>query len=120
MTHGIWKYFKRSDFVCRCGCGFDSLDVELADIILEMRETLNDPMFINSGCRCESHNQTVGGAPKSYHMQAKAVDIRAKQLKPAALAAWIDRAYPHKYGVIIYNGRIHLDVRPIRYRGDKT
>jgi zinc D-Ala-D-Ala carboxypeptidase len=68
------KHFKRSEFACRCGCGFDDIDLTLVDHLDYIRETLGMPMTINSGCRCEAYNKLVGGKGDSAHTRGKAAD----------------------------------------------
>ena len=41
------------------------------------RELAETPFHINSGYRCKSHNEYVGGKPHSSHLKGVAVDIRA-------------------------------------------
>lgn len=118
MKHGIWKFFKRSDFACKCGCGFQTLDVELADVILDLRLYFNDPAFINSGCRCPKHNKHERGSSKSKHMQGIAVDIRFQNIHADRIADYLEMKYLNQYGIGRYRGRTHMDVRPIKARWD--
>ena len=55
----ISKHFKREEFACKCGCGFDVVDVELLEVLEELRELCGQPITINSACRCKNHNQSV-------------------------------------------------------------
>jgi len=29
-------YFKRGEFVCSCGCGFDTVDVDLLPVLIDL------------------------------------------------------------------------------------
>lgn len=70
------KYFSKSEITCKCGCGFDSLDIQLLSYLNKIRETLGRPVIITSGCRCQAYNIKVGGKPDSAHIRGLAVDIR--------------------------------------------
>lgn len=67
--------FRRSEFACKCGCGFDGIDPALAEICQTIRDAIGEPITINSGCRCAAHNRKVGGVPNSYHTQGLAADL---------------------------------------------
>mgnify|MGYP002624681816 CR=1 FL=1 len=72
------KNFSREEFTCKCGCGFNIIDNDLVNIIQEIRDEVNEPIRINSGCRCAKHNQRVGGVRNSFHLQGKAADLSCK------------------------------------------
>uniref|UniRef100_UPI0018DB80FE D-Ala-D-Ala carboxypeptidase family metallohydrolase n=1 Tax=Xanthomonas citri TaxID=346 RepID=UPI0018DB80FE len=79
------KYFKPSEFRCRCGnCdkGFKDMNEGLLRELDNLRERLGTPIIINSAIRCPAHNAAVGGAPKSQHLLGTATDIRAVGLPP--------------------------------------
>ena len=113
------KHFDRKEFVCKCGCGFSTVDAELVRVLENVREVLgNLPITINSGCRCKSYNKKVGGAPKSFHTKGKACDFTVKGVAPGAVADCLEYIYPNAYGIIRYNTFTHLDVRYGFYRED--
>lgn len=72
------KYFKPSEYTCKCGCGYADIDETLLRILDYVRECVKRPLVINSGCRCPNHNKSVGGVVNSLHTKGCAVDIRAK------------------------------------------
>ena len=37
----ISKDFKRSDFACKCGCGFDDIDLRIVDLCQRIKDKLN-------------------------------------------------------------------------------
>ncbi len=49
------KYFKRSEFVCSCGCDRAEMDREFLNTLEQIREKLGRPMVISSAYRCENH-----------------------------------------------------------------
>ena len=105
-------YFKRSEFACKCGCGFDAVDVDLIDILTQIREALNAPITITSGCRCENHNTAVGGAKSSQHKLGKAADIQVKGMTPKEVQDFLDNFLPKdRYGLGYGKTFTHIDVR---------
>ena len=70
----ITKNFRRKEFACRCGCGFDAIDERIVHRLQVVRDIVQVRMIINSGCRCPEHNKNVGGASVSYHIVGYAVD----------------------------------------------
>lgn len=113
------QHFNRSEFACRCGCGFDSIASELITVLEDVRVHFGSPVKINSGCRCPAHNKKVGGAPNSQHVQGIAADIVVKGRTPALVADYLERKYPGTYGIGRYSGFTHVDVRSVaaRWRG---
>lgn len=71
------KHFKQKEFACKCGCGFDTIDPELAYRLDMARTTSGIAYNVLSGCRCAAHNEAEGGSPTSSHKKGKAVDIAA-------------------------------------------
>lgn len=76
------EHFSRSEFSCKCSCGFDDVSPELIYLLESIREEYGKPMHINSGCRCIAHNIAEGGMNKpeegrvSAHTRGTAADIR--------------------------------------------
>lgn len=108
--------FKRSEFACRCGCGFDTVDGELLEILKTLREHFNAPVKIQSGARCATHNKNVGGADNSQHVYGRAADIAVSGIAPSAVYAYLVSTYPHSYGVGLYNSWVHIDTRKQKAR----
>ena len=76
------KYFKLSEFECKCGCGLNNFSHELAVTVDEMRGACGFPFKVRSACRCISHNKKEGGKRNSDHLATKSkpsegVDIQA-------------------------------------------
>ena len=84
------KWFKKEDFLCRCGKCEMPAEVEgnlmaLVENVLEpAREKLGGPIIVNSGYRCERHNKAVGGVANSQHLRGEAADIRCADNKRLA------------------------------------
>lgn len=111
------KNFKRSEFVCKCGCGKFNADPKLVKSLQKLRDTIGTSIIINSACRCEAHNKAVGGVPNSQHVQGKAADIRVSGLTPRELAKFAEEIPDfNKGGIGTYNSFVHVDVRGTKAR----
>lgn len=70
------QHFKKSEFACKDGCGFDSIDLRVVKVLEDIRHHFGDkPVIVTSGCRCAKHNKEVGGVQGSRHVAGKAVDF---------------------------------------------
>lgn len=106
------KYFKRKEFACKCGCGFDAVDAELLELCTLIREHFGKPMTITSACRCPEHNERVGGAKSSQHKLGKAVDFQIRDVPPKVVQETLDVILPKdKYGLGYGKTFTHIDVR---------
>ena len=116
MRDWIFPNFKPDEFACKCGCGFDDIDPLLVSTLQRLRDEVQRPVRVNSGCRCKSHNAAVKGAPNSQHMQGKAADIRIDGMTSREIFDTLRRLYldGEIYVGYVYaiNGRsVHVDVR---------
>lgn len=85
MTSNDWKnikYFKNSEFACKCGCGYKIVSKQLVFNLDALRHHLETSMSITSGCRCKTHNKKQSGKVGSRHYNygkgAKAGDFTSK------------------------------------------
>ncbi len=65
------RFFTDAEFQCKCGsCGLGvkAMDARLLRILDAVRESLGQPMRINSAVRCKAHNAAVGGSQGSEHV----------------------------------------------------
>ena len=75
------RWFKDKEFVCRC-CGElppfarENIEALVRNVLDPVREKLGKPIQVNSGYRCKSHNEAVGGVKGSQHLVGEAADIR--------------------------------------------
>lgn len=112
--------FNRSEFACKCGCGFDTVDAELLEILEAVRQHFGKPVTINSACRCEKHNKAVGGEPTSQHLYGRAADFTVAGPSPAKVYQWLIAEYPDRYGIGVYPSWVHVDSRAGKARWLKT
>lgn len=116
----ITENFWRSEFACKCKCGFDAVDIEVVQRLEITRAYFGGwPLTINSGCRCWQRNATERGSLRSYHMRAIAVDFWIETVYPDAVADYLETIYPNSCGLGRYNTFTHLDMRPRKARWDK-
>ena len=114
----ISKHFMRSEFRCkgeRCtaagNCGYDTVDTQLIEILEDLRQHFNQPIVINSGCRCQAHNRDEGGAITSQHLFGRAADIVVRDTHPNDVYNYLHMKYPGKYGFGLYSAWVHVDSR---------
>ena len=112
----ISTHFNRSEFACKCGCGFATVDVKLLSILEAVRVKFDSPLTINSACRCEIHNAKVGGAKGSKHKQGIAADIVVKGVSPNDVHAFLSDYLAGQHGLGKYNSFTHVDARVIPAR----
>ena len=84
------EYFKRAEFACSCGCGFDTVDAVLLEALEAIRSHFKQPVVVTSGCRCEAHNEAVGGSKNSQHKKGRAADIQVVSTSPAEVASFAE------------------------------
>lgn len=111
------KYFNREEFECECGCGFSTVDHELIMVLEWLRTKTGAAITITSGNRCPPHNANVGGARRSKHMYSIAADIKVEGYTPALVGRLLDEKFPDRYGIKVYSGWVHIDVRADKWRG---
>lgn len=110
------RNFNRSEFACRCGCGFDNINPELIKRLELAREHFGAPIIVSSGCRCPKRNRAVGGALNSKHVLGIAADIAIRGIAPDVVASWFEKNWPSTGGVGRYRTFTHVDVRPEKSR----
>lgn len=111
------KYFKKSEFTCKCGCGTNNIDLKLVKILDEIRTHFGKPCTVTSGCRCKTHNAKVGGVQGSRHVLGKASDIDIAGVSAGELLAYTKTLV--KQGKLRYtytnstnmNGVVHVDIQ---------
>ena len=116
------RHFSRSEFACKCGCGFATVDAELLKTLEVVREYFDEPVTINSGCRCDEHNRNERAAlglpdNNSKHKQGIAADIVVKNVSPIFVYDFLFEYMPNKFGMKAYDNFTHIDVRQSKWRG---
>jgi len=109
MDKRLTKNFLYSEFTCKCGCGFNAIQIVFVRRLQMIRTLIRRPLTVVSGCRCTKHNRYVGGATKSRHLRGIAVDVKATGLTPKQIAS-IARSLGFG-GIGIGKTFVHLDFR---------
>lgn len=95
-------HFKKSELICKCGCGLYNIDDNFLRKLNYAREKARIPFLVASGCRCEEHNAAEGGKETSDHITGQGADIvsyRSRtrwKIVSSALAAGIRRIGLHR------------------------
>ena len=112
MTDKEWvqiKYFKKSEFDCKCGCGLNNMSKEFVGWLEFVRTVLDAPIIITSGSRCQTHNNSVGGSKTSPHLNGLAADIKVINSRMRSrIISSISASYIHRVG--IGKNFIHVDM----------
>jgi len=108
--------FSKNEFECHCGCGANHINDYLVNSLQLLRDSLNKPILITSGVRCERHNANCGGAKHSQHVLGNAADIHVKSMSVRDLHDFIKthNGLLGFRGIGFYpqQGFVHVDVRP--------
>ena len=112
----VSPHFRYSEFDCNhCGKYGDLISAELVGVLEELRAHFGGKaVTINSGVRCDFHNQNVGGATNSRHKieNADAADIVVAGVAPSTVHEYLTQEYPGQYGIGRYSSFTHIDTRP--------
>ena len=103
------KYFKISEFNCKCGCNTNYIDSDFLEMMDKARRIAGVPFKINSGYRCEKHPLSKKN-PTSSHIKGIAADIRFIDSKNLALImGGLGGAGFERFGIDFKNKFIHTD-----------
>lgn len=117
LTRNGKTFFTEQELACR-HCGLIRFAPGFTERLLDLREAFGQPMTVTSACRCDAHNQAVGGNARSLHVADKpfhptggtmAVDVRSTDV--AYNAALIAVALPLGWSCGVAKWGIHLDRR---------
>lgn len=126
----LTRNLSRSEFACKCGCGMDTIDYQLVEMLQQCADWFMDredesmveriSIIINSGNRCAMHNISEGGGKKSQHLFGRAADFRMQYVMKDGsrepvddneVADYLQSKYIGLFGIGRYNGRTHFDTR---------
>jgi uncharacterized protein YcbK (DUF882 family) len=83
-------------------------------IVDDLRRHFKKPIVLLSSYRSPAYNRAVGGAPKSIHMEFRALDIAVAGVAPSevfkVLRSW-RAAGKFKGGLGLYETFVHIDTR---------
>jgi hypothetical protein len=122
----LTEHFNIKEFQCKgidCGCSETLHDPALSDHLEQIRSHFGKPLRINSGYRCEKHNQAVGGSTGSRHTKGQAADVTMDGVDALELAKYAQQIGVK--GIGLYGPEegnfIHVDTRstPFFWKGEK-
>lgn len=105
--------FTVREFRCLDGTDEVLIDLELIKLLQNIRDKIGAAISINSAYRTISHNASVGGGSKSYHLYGRAADIVASGKTPEEVAACAENT--GVLGIIKYENFVHVDTRTSKY-----
>ena len=109
------KYFKHSEFACKCGKYCNGYPTEMKQIVVDVadriREHFGKPVIVSSGIRCPKHNKNVGGVSNSRHLYGKAMDICVQGVPSSTLLAYIKQQPEIAYTYAIDGNYCHMDIK---------
>lgn len=70
------RFFKKSEFDCKCGCGRNEMQEDFLKKLDNMRARCTFPFIVTSGYRCPDHNESISSTGRTGpHTTGRAVDI---------------------------------------------
>jgi len=112
-----WENFSPREMACR-GTGLLMINTEAMDKLQALRTAIGRPLIVSSAYRSPQHNEAVGGAPRSQHLEAKAFDIRMDNHDPRLFEIAAREAGFTGFGYYPRQGFMHIDIGPSRTWGD--
>jgi len=68
------SYFTENELKCPC-CNLYNIEEDFLFKINLLRDHVGQPLKVNSACRCQKHNQEIGGKDTSDHLTGNGIDI---------------------------------------------
>lgn len=130
----LTKNISRSELECKCGCGFDTADFELVELLQKTVDHFEDiegcsvRIDITGPNRCKEHNEKVqkqynknyvAYSSKTQHMDGRAADFKlfnrvtVKQIDPDRVADYLELECSGRFGIGRYRNRVHIDTRTV-------
>lgn len=114
----LTKNFSRYEFACKCGCGQDTVDFELVNVMQRLRDHFERTVHITSANRCRKHNREVGGSNTSQHLYGRAADFIIDGVYNDDIQEYLQMSFLNKYGIGRYDNFTHIDTRLKKARWD--
>lgn len=113
-----WPNFTPRELASK-GNGELLVNYKALDALQKLRRMWRQPMYIGSAYRDPLHNERVGGAPQSLHMQGRAFDIKTQGWADSKVVSFVYYATLAGFtGFGMYLDRatpfIHIDTGPHR------
>lgn len=69
------SYFTKHELECKCGCGKEDMSEEFMLKLNALRAAYGKPMYLSSGYRCTSYDDSVSKKGRGAHTTGRAVDV---------------------------------------------
>ncbi|MDQ7044718.1 MAG: hypothetical protein Q9M40_07105 [Sulfurimonas sp.] len=130
-------HFTREEFECECGCGFNTLDYYLIEMLEGCRTHFQGiygkvKVVVTGGNRCNAHNEEIQKkyvknyvpfSSNSVHKKAQGADHKVYYFKDGWVQVdsdevydYYDKKYPSSCGLGKYGNRTHCDPRNYKAR----
>lgn len=119
MAMRAGRYFLMSEFNCEDGTRVPARALpEVRFLVAAYLDPLREefgPVTVHSGFRTKTHNKSVGGATRSYHVytlemgRGVAADVSCRAGRPRDWAEFLERLHPGGLG--LYENFVHVDTR---------
>ena len=116
-TKKLSANFTVKEFACQDGSDKILIDDGMVRLLQLVRDQFGKPVIITSGYRTAAHNKKVGGTSASQHLYGKAVDFYINGVPMLEIAQCCERM--GFYGIGLYEGWVHADVRDKKYFWDQ-
>lgn len=103
------KYFKEDEFTMGGKIVFDKMNLAFLMKLDKLRGEVGLPLTISSSYRSKAYNKKIGGAPKSFHLKGRAVDIKCTS--SALRAKIVMEALNMDLTVGVHKKFVHVDDR---------
>jgi len=75
MPKRLTQNFTQDEFLCPC-CGDCGIEIDFVMELQAIRTRVGFPLAVNSGWRCEEHNEKISPKSKGDHVRGYAVDVQ--------------------------------------------
>lgn len=120
----ITKNISTWEIACKCGCGEKRMSRGTLNIVQMVRDAYDVEVSIHSACRCDKHNEYVGGAENSEHKvsdiddRCHAIDFHVVGEPCEDVYNFLDKLFPNTLGLGLYDSFVHADDRLVKSRWD--
>ncbi len=105
----LTEHFTVEEMRCPC-CHVCNMDHEFMECLEKVRNVFGRPLRINSGYRCQKHNDTLpDSSPKSNHIKGKAADISWDEFDAAQKYHLLYVSMLYLHGIGIGKSYLHVD-----------
>lgn len=104
--------FTLKEVECKCSwsdCYFTVIEISTLESLLKTRKEFGSPVRVNSGYRCNRHNEMIGGSEQSNHKIGAAYDITPLNNDITGLEAIARKNFKRvlNYGTFLHCDNLH-------------